>query len=350
MGWVDPDTGIVTTGRANGNVLRERPDYARGPTRRQSCLAADELELELIQLTLDLVGLADPTGISDAAGAALEACRGNGVSAALSAIAVVPYIGDLAKAGKLPRYARTLERTVEMARGSRRMAERIAPLMSRLDEVLRLLPEGVDRQVDSIRDAVRRFLVDRRVLRAADEFPDIGPTFYFREYIHGTHKYREATGRLGVPGRVKKHRTQTAQRGVSSGTGDDAGHLIGNRFGAPGDQRNLSMQNFVANRWGTYRRLEDYWADALKQGTGIEVRVTDIYRAGEPRPFARRVEWNEIAPNGERRSESLDFMNSHTARSREKQEIPPTPGVPEGGARVFDFMQEARRRGRNIQR
>src|SRR5437870_2937171 len=60
-----------------------------------------------------------------------------------------------------------------------------------------------------------------------------------------------------------------AQKKMAGGTGDDAGHLIGNRFGAPGGRENLSPQNWKANRFGTYKDLENLWA--RKRLTNIEV-------------------------------------------------------------------------------
>ena len=62
--------------------------------------------------------------------------------------------------------------------------------------------------------------------------PDISNDFRFEETVRDGKTYKVGSGRLGVPGRVRTHRNQNAQRGVSEGSGDDAGHLIGNRFGA----------------------------------------------------------------------------------------------------------------------
>lgn len=50
-----------------------------------------------LQTTLDAVGIADPTGIADGVNAVIHLSRGNYADAAISAIAIVPYIGDLAK-------------------------------------------------------------------------------------------------------------------------------------------------------------------------------------------------------------------------------------------------------------
>jgi hypothetical protein len=73
--------------------------------------------------------------------------------------------------------------------------------------------------------------------------PDISAAFLFRQWTHGNYRYKEASGDLGVPGNVMTHRIVSAQRNLSGGTGEHAGHLIAIEFGAPGDVRNLGLQN-----------------------------------------------------------------------------------------------------------
>ena len=72
---------------------------------------------------------------------------------------------------------------------------------------------------------------------------DISAQFVFRQWTQGNFSYKEGCGELGVPGTVVKHRMVAAQTTMSGGTGDHAGHLIGIQFGAPGDVRNLGLQN-----------------------------------------------------------------------------------------------------------
>ncbi|MBY0398430.1 MAG: DNA/RNA non-specific endonuclease [Thermoleophilia bacterium] len=156
------------------------------------------------------------------------------------------------------------------------------------------------------------FLAGRAAKAAARELPDIAGRFSFRRVERDGKVYREAAGRLGVPGQVKVHRDKGAQRALSAGTGDDAGHLIGNRFGAPGGADNLGLQNLVSNRGGSYKQLEDSWAKKLEEGAGIEVKVTDVTIKGkyDDRPFMRRVEWTEVAPDGTRKTEEMLFHNA----------------------------------------
>ncbi|HEX4808091.1 MAG TPA: DNA/RNA non-specific endonuclease [Bryobacteraceae bacterium] len=163
--------------------------------------------------------------------------------------------------------------------------------------------------------------------------PDISQRFVFRRWTQGSYSYKEASGELGVPGQVTTHRIVSAQRAVSSGTGEHAGHLIGIQFGAPGDERNLGLQNANMNTFaptalqeafrgpgGSYHDLESRWSARLKQGYRITVTVRDKYRTGENRPFSRAVQWSEVAPNGvPGPAQSLEFGNFSSPQSRAAQ-------------------------------
>jgi hypothetical protein len=161
--------------------------------------------------------------------------------------------------------------------------------------------------------------------------PDISHRFLFTSGNRGNHFFKEASGELGVPGQVMTHRVVADQRTVSSGTGEHAGHLIGIQFGAPGDLRNLGLQNPNTNTFapkplqeafqgsgGSYHNLESRWADQLKQSYSIRVTVTDKYRPQENRPYTRSVTWTETTPTGQSQRLSLEFVNFTSAQSRAK--------------------------------
>lgn len=172
---------------------------------------------------------------------------------------------------------------------------------------------------------------------------DISHTFQFREFSSDGKTHKQASGLLGVPGRVRTHRNPSAQRDVSAGTGDDAGHLIGDRFGAPGGPENLSPQNWVSNRYGTYKSLEDEWAEKLRSGFEIAVTVTDATRLGDDRPFVREVQWTELSPENIRSTHDLSFANTHTPRSREARGQEPTVAGPQSNNVIeVDFRNKTR--------
>ena len=190
---------------------------------------------------------------------------------------MIPYIGDLAKTGKLPKYLRTVERVIELAEKSADAAKSLLPGMGKLKELLDLIPSG-NKQVTQMTAVIDRFLNSHSPhspMVVAKQLPDISRRFeYVPVFMNNGCLCRVAKGRLGVPGKVKVHRNSAAQKAVSAGTGDDAGHLIGNRFGAPGTAENLGRQHWLINE-GEYRKLENYWEKKLKKGTGIEVTVTE---------------------------------------------------------------------------
>ena len=162
--------------------------------------------------------------------------------------------------------------------------------------------------------------------------PDISGRFTFKSGYQGQTFYKKASGELGIPGQVMTHRDVAAQRGVSAGTGEHAGHLIGIQFGAPGDLRNLGLQNpnmntFAPKKYqeafagsgGSYYDLESTWKELLLDGWMIDVIVTDKYRRGEDRPFTRSVSWKGVSAWGEKQGGALDFGNFDSPQKRAAQ-------------------------------
>lgn len=70
-----------------------------------------ELGTEVAQGVLDIAGIFDPTPISDVAGGLFSLWRGDFVGAGLSAVSIVPYLGDaVGKTGKLAKLFRAIEK------------------------------------------------------------------------------------------------------------------------------------------------------------------------------------------------------------------------------------------------
>lgn len=107
--------------------------------------------IDSVQMGLDAVGVADPTPITDGVNAAISMVRAfkdpkrrgeHLQNAAISAVSMVPYIGDTAKLLKVKRYGKTLNNAVEhsadaaKAKGQQRENAR----------------ETVDRLIDSWRE------------------------------------------------------------------------------------------------------------------------------------------------------------------------------------------------------
>jgi DNA/RNA non-specific endonuclease len=276
-----------------------------------------ELALDLLSLALDLAGIVDPTPVSDGANALIALGRGNWLDAAISGASIIPYVGDLAKAGKLPKYMKTVERAVALAKQSEKFAQALLPAFHKIKVALEFLPKGANPHLDRLRALVESFLKGRGAAAIAKRLPDVSKRFKFSILVVNGKEHKVAEGWLGVPGRVLTHRSVHAQKGVSTGSGDDAGHLIGNQFGSPGDQRNLSLQNWIMNRGqGTWFDLEKQWADLLQKGNKVRVKVTDVADPGK-RPYHRKAEWTVVQPDGRTTTNhTMDFMNTTSEKSR----------------------------------
>jgi hypothetical protein len=159
--------------------------------------------------------------------------------------------------------------------------------------------------------------------------PDISHKFVFTKWTAGNFDNERLAGELGVPGAVMTHRDVAAQRVVSAGSGEHAGHRIGIQFGAPGGAINLGLQNPNMNTFaprevqnvlngpgGSYLKLEREWADKLKANWKIWVEVTDKYRKGEGRPLFRTVHWTETDPSGNKNQKTLYFGNFSSPQLR----------------------------------
>jgi RHS repeat-associated protein len=85
-----------------------------------------------------------------------------------------------------------------------------------------------------------------------------------------------AEGPLCNPNRIQnEHRDTSAQRNVSAGTGDHAGHLIGNQFGGPGGQENLTRMCPTLNLSG-WKKMENQ-LKTLTRANSVRVVVTVHY-------------------------------------------------------------------------
>jgi hypothetical protein len=143
-------------------LQRTQADASKEPSQ-------DDLILDILQFALDLVGVVDPTGLADGASALISLSRGEWLNAAISAVSLVPYVGDMAKLGKLPKYARTVEKAVQVAGKDAKFADKMLPGMKKLrkalDKVpLDQLPTAVRDQMGRIRNLVIQFIKEARHL------------------------------------------------------------------------------------------------------------------------------------------------------------------------------------------
>lgn len=125
------------------------------------------LLLDLGQMALDIAGIIDPTPISDGVSGVISLFRGDWLGAGISVASMIPYVGDLAKAGKLPKVLKSIERAVEIAGKDARFAERLAPVLDKLKVALdaiplEKLPGSIRRPLESMKNKIDDFFAAAR--------------------------------------------------------------------------------------------------------------------------------------------------------------------------------------------
>jgi hypothetical protein len=117
---------------------------------------------ELGKMAVSVAGIVDPTPVSDGIGTVWALLDREWIDAGISALGVVPYIGDLAKAGKLGAFARTIEKAVDLAKVDAEFARAARPVLQKIKDGIDTLP------LDKLPRAVREPL--QRMQTKLDEF------------------------------------------------------------------------------------------------------------------------------------------------------------------------------------
>ena len=143
-----------------------------------------DLALDLAQIGLDIAGIFDPTPISDGANTLISLGRGDWLGAGLSAVSMIPYVGDAAKLGKLGKYAQTVAKAIDAARANPALRQALAPGIQAIgDAIAKLpldkLPESARKQLTTLKELTGIFAKEsdtaaRTALRAADDVPTTG--------------------------------------------------------------------------------------------------------------------------------------------------------------------------------
>ena len=143
-----------------------------------------DLALDLAQIGLDIAGIFDPTPISDGANTLISLGRGDWLGAGLSAISMIPYVGDAAKLGKLGKYAQTVAKAIDAARANPALRQALAPGIQAIgDAIAKLpldkLPESARKQLTTLKELTGIFAKEsdtaaRTARKAADDVPATG--------------------------------------------------------------------------------------------------------------------------------------------------------------------------------
>ena len=100
------------------------------------------LLLDLAQAALGIAGIFDPTPTCDAIDGVISLMRGDHVGAAMSAASMVPYLGDAAKLGKLPAFAKTIGEAVDLVKTQAKLAAEAMPQLERIYNTVKAVAPG----------------------------------------------------------------------------------------------------------------------------------------------------------------------------------------------------------------
>lgn len=109
--------------------------------------------------------------------------------------------------------------------------------------------------------------------------------------------------------RKRDSKAQKAAGGNLRRDTDDGGHLIGARFGGLSLEGNLFPQDANLNR-GEYKRLENAWAQLLKDGNEVYVDI-NVSSASKTREDAIYGSYTVIRSNGSKYTEPFSFTNEN---------------------------------------
>ncbi len=142
------------------------PDCS-SPPRPEATSPSDDAEAEklgwdIFQFGLDLVGFVDQTGISDGISGLVSLGRGEYLEAGISGLSMIPIIGDLAKVGKLGKWAKTVAKAIELAAKDAKFAAKLKPALKEIRKVLERvpvekLPESARQTIQTIKNQIDRF-------------------------------------------------------------------------------------------------------------------------------------------------------------------------------------------------
>ncbi len=157
--------------------------------------------LDLTQMALDLTGIVDPSPISDGSNAIISLGRGisdafsgewksaggNLANGLISAVGIVPYLGDLAKAGKVVGWAKTISNTIEMMAKNPALVKKLEPMLREIRDLVNKLPQSA---IDALPADAKKAIESMKT--KLDEALGAGS----RVFSDGVKKIAE---RLGIP-------------------------------------------------------------------------------------------------------------------------------------------------------
>ena len=240
------------------------------------------------------------------------------MGAGLSAISIIPYVGDLAKVGKLGKWAQTVESAIDRMNEAH-LAPLIRPILENINSgidaakgtVWNVLPSSVRNKLDEIQTKIGTALTrasNSNIFTSSTHSSARGRArgnvelskapenrIKNHDYIvdNGRATYRtnasgdvtDVTARIDshtISDRPRRLESQQASVGNYGLPDDEGGHFIAHSLGGAGEHINLFPQNWEFNRGqgSTWRAMEEEWLELAQQGKTIDVEMKVIY--GDP--------------------------------------------------------------------
>ena len=247
--------GVSTELDRMGKPAKLDEDAAAGAGKKDSPDGVDaDLVMDLTQMGLDVAGIFDPTPISDGANTLISLGRGDWLGAGLSAISIIPYVGDAAKLGKLGKWGETVTKAIEAAKTNPAMREAIKPAMDGLKSALDKIP------LDSLPEGMRKPLSDLK--NQVDDFAKAGKGIDFGNIPPQHHgRYERYVEKAKVDGKeplapdawLKKAETVWANNAAGNAYETSVRETLGLKVG-PGSKPDVIdgyIPDFpVGNQWG----------------------------------------------------------------------------------------------------
>lgn len=70
---------------------------------------------------LNIVGIVDPSGIADGLSASLQVKNGDWLGASISALGAIPYVGDVAKVGKIGKDVKIISNAIDEVKSTKQL-------------------------------------------------------------------------------------------------------------------------------------------------------------------------------------------------------------------------------------
>lgn len=134
------------------------------------------------------------------------------------------------------------------------------------------------------------------------------------QYRYETDRYgriRECEGTLRLEEGKRNTAHQTKAGGEYRLVQDEGGHLIGTRFGGSEKVDNIVPMDYHVNRY-EYKNLEDEWADELKKGNQVDVKIRCKYEEESARPTDFVVKYKVTEQDGFVRNETRVIHNPNS--------------------------------------